>query len=136
MMTALFPGLFAVPGKTGTPIHSAVPGKAPVSGKTAGTPSAAALVRELREARRELSDACQLFNETLDPRLIEFSVHRMNAGMTRCDYLIRAIKACADKGDPSVSGSTRTLPWKDSAQTAPWGRSPGSHSEKEGRLWS
>lgn len=50
------------------------------------------LKQELIQARRELSDAYTLFNEALDPALIENAIYRISAERARCDYLLRALK--------------------------------------------
>ena len=67
-------------------------------GKSAANPRLSSLLRDLRTARGDLTAAYQLFNQTTDPELIDFSVYQISAGLARCDYLIRSIKACGGAG--------------------------------------
>lgn len=47
---------------------------------------------ELDTAREDLQQAYRLFNQAVDPELVESCIYEINAVKSRCNYLIRAIK--------------------------------------------
>ena len=51
------------------------------------------LQRELVRAQTELSRAYQMFDQALDPELVESCIYQISAMKARCDYLLRAIKS-------------------------------------------
>ena len=55
-------------------------------------PELNALRSELTSAQEELQQAYRLFNQAVDPELVESCVFQINAVKARCNYLIRAIK--------------------------------------------
>ena len=56
-------------------------------------PELIALKAELTAARGDLAAAYQLFDQAVDPELVESCVYQISAVKARCNYLIRAIKA-------------------------------------------
>ena len=52
------------------------------------------LKAELLEAQSELAQAYRRFDQALDPELVESCIYQIKAIKARCNYLIRAIKAC------------------------------------------
>lgn len=61
--------------------------------KTRLDPELLALKAELAAARGDLACAYQLFDQAVDPELVESCVYQISAVKARCNYLIRAIKA-------------------------------------------
>ncbi len=55
-------------------------------------PELNALRSELTSAQEELQQAYRLFNQAVDPELVEACVFQISAVKARCNYLIRAIK--------------------------------------------
>lgn len=51
------------------------------------------LKTELNAAQDDLQQAYRLFNQAVDPELVESCVYQISAVKSRCNYLIRAIKA-------------------------------------------
>lgn len=63
--------------------------------KSALSPEAAALHREMREVSQSMKDAYLRFNYADDPDLIDASIFEINALKARYNYILRCLKACA-----------------------------------------
>jgi len=71
--------------------------------KNAPDPELESLKAELSAAQADLQQAYRLFNQALDPELVESCVYQISAVKARCNYLIRSIK----ERSPSAAAELR-----------------------------
>ncbi|MCI2056180.1 MAG: YaaL family protein [Oscillibacter sp.] len=65
----------------------------PFAKKPAPDPELVFLKAELSAAQSDLQQAYSLFDQAVDPELVESCIYQINAVKARCNYLIRSIKA-------------------------------------------
>lgn len=63
------------------------------------------LKAELTAAQGDLQQAYRLFDQAVDPELVESCVYQISAVKARCNYLIRAIK----ERSPSASAAAAAV---------------------------
>jgi len=81
--------------------------------KPLGDPELELLKGELANARDDLRQAYRLFNQAVDPELVDACVYQISAVKSRCNYLIRAIKARSPESGAAAAAAINK-------EDAPW----------------